>query len=209
MCIDRSMTAADKTKEYVQPQYFVDCLNALFLLPTKPYSPGIVSFFAKLLQPAPAHLSPFISSEELGYMPDRQREINALAGIETQEIAPLEDDEDIASSEDEAEKPVTKNDVDTSSDEESEDEEEAPKPKKGKAAKAVKKEELRALTKAELARKNEKLKADLKKEQQELGKMVMTKRQRKLFQEAEKTEKTKKEAAKVLLAKKKKLAGKK
>jgi hypothetical protein len=104
---------------------------------------------------------------------------------------------------------VTKNDIDTSSDEESDEEEDVPKPKKGKAAKAVKKDELRALTKVELARKNDKLKADLKKEQQELGKMVMTKRQRKLFQEVEKTEKSKKETAKVLLAKKKKLAGKK
>lgn len=44
MCIDRPVSAADKTKEYVQPQYFVDCLNALFLLPTRPYAPGIVSF---------------------------------------------------------------------------------------------------------------------------------------------------------------------
>ena len=33
--------------------------------------------------PAPAHLSPFIDNAETGYIPDRQREINALAGIET------------------------------------------------------------------------------------------------------------------------------
>ena len=33
--------------------------------------------------PAPAHLSPFIDNAETGYIPDRQREINSLAGIET------------------------------------------------------------------------------------------------------------------------------
>lgn len=33
----------DKTKEYVQPQYVIDCLNNLFLLPTRPYLPGQVS----------------------------------------------------------------------------------------------------------------------------------------------------------------------
>lgn len=45
MCMDRPLTSTDASKEYVQPQYFVDCLNALFLLPTKPYKPGVVSFF--------------------------------------------------------------------------------------------------------------------------------------------------------------------
>jgi len=50
----------------------------MFLLPTRPYLPGI---------PAPAHLSPFIDNEAQGYIPDRQREINTLAGVETAVIA--------------------------------------------------------------------------------------------------------------------------
>ena len=51
----------------------VDCVNNLFLLPTKPYKPGT---------PAPAHLSPFVDNVAEGYIPDRQREMNALAGVD-------------------------------------------------------------------------------------------------------------------------------
>jgi len=46
ICMDRPIPVGtqDKSKEYVQPQYIVDCVNNLFLLPTKPYLPGVVSF---------------------------------------------------------------------------------------------------------------------------------------------------------------------
>ena len=72
--MDRPAKATEKGREYVQPQYILDSINNLFLLPTKPYMPGV---------PAPAHLSPFIDDAETGYIPDRQREINSLAGVET------------------------------------------------------------------------------------------------------------------------------
>lgn len=75
-CLDRPLPTGqtmEKGKEYVQPQYVIDCINNLFLLPTKAYMPGI---------PAPAHLSPFVDNVAEGYIPDRQREINALAGVD-------------------------------------------------------------------------------------------------------------------------------
>jgi len=43
VCMDRPNAVKEKSKEYIQPQYIVDSLNNLFLLPTKPYTPGIVS----------------------------------------------------------------------------------------------------------------------------------------------------------------------
>lgn len=57
----------------------VDSVNNLILLPTRPYKPGIA---------APPHLSPFgVESDgsQRGYMPDRQREINTLAGLNVQQ----------------------------------------------------------------------------------------------------------------------------
>jgi len=40
--MDRPIPAAsqEKGKEYVCPQYIIDSINNLFLLPTKPYMPG-------------------------------------------------------------------------------------------------------------------------------------------------------------------------
>lgn len=222
MCMDRPLPgdSLEKGKEYVQPQYVLDCINNLFLLPTKAYQPGIA---------APAHLSPFVDNEEEGYLPERQREINALAGVESK-IAGTTVGDDASSSEDEAEqkdeeegakegKATVKGDADSSSDEEGtseelsdSEEEEAPakkgpgaKAKKDVAPKEAKKIQKKVLTKADRTKKNEKLKRDLKKEQQELGKMLMTNRQRKLYEEVEKSKKTKKAAAKKLVEKKRKL----
>jgi len=41
--MDRPVTQTDKGIEYVSPQYIVDSVNNLYLLPTKPYTPGQVS----------------------------------------------------------------------------------------------------------------------------------------------------------------------
>jgi len=62
LCMDRPVTKIEKGKEYVQPQYVLDCINNLFLLPTKAYTPGT---------PPPAHLSPFVDNTDAGYLPDR------------------------------------------------------------------------------------------------------------------------------------------
>lgn len=57
ICMDRPLApgSQDKTKEYIQPQYVIDSVNNLFLLPTRPYLPGT---------PCPAHLCPFVDNEE-------------------------------------------------------------------------------------------------------------------------------------------------
>ena len=74
--IDRPLNKKTKDIEYVQPQYVVDSLNNLFLLPVSQYAPGI---------PPPAHLSPFIDDKTEGYIPMRSKEIMHLKGEEVME----------------------------------------------------------------------------------------------------------------------------
>lgn len=184
--MDRIAASKEKGKEYVQPQYIVDCLNNLFLLPTKPYLPG---------QPAPPHLSPFVDNEAQAYIPDRQREINALAGVETAVINAEESSEE-EEEEPEAKKPQSDVESDNSEDEgASSDSESSDEP-------------MPEVSAAQKAKKEAKLKADLEKEQQDMGKMLMTQRQRKLYQKAEESRQEKQKAAKKLQEKKKAIAKK-
>ena len=121
----KTQGAEHKTKEFVQPQYLVDAVNNLLLLPTRPYKPGVA---------APPHLSPFVDNEAAGYIPDRQREINTLAGVATPAAVQESESED-ESGEEEAEKDQDmkadhKGDADSSSDDNAdESEEDEPKPK--------------------------------------------------------------------------------
>ena len=75
--------------------------------------------------PAPAHLSPFIDDSETGYIPDRQREINSLAGVETaanvEDFSSDSDEEKEGENKAEDREVATKGDLDSSSDEEGSD----------------------------------------------------------------------------------------
>lgn len=68
-------------REYIQPQWLVDCANFHFLLPCSRYGIGME---------LPPHLSPFVDDEEEGYKPAYAEEIERLKNGE--EICDFEDD---------------------------------------------------------------------------------------------------------------------
>lgn len=66
----------------------VDSINNLILLPTTQYIPG---------KPLPPHLSPFIDGQKEGYIPQREKEIASLKGIEiVEEDEESSEEQDIA-----------------------------------------------------------------------------------------------------------------
>jgi len=68
--VDRPVaTRSIASREYVQPQWVVDSVNAGVLLPIHEYRPG-----SKL----PPHLSPFVDDDAAGYKPQRAAEIDNI-----------------------------------------------------------------------------------------------------------------------------------
>lgn len=57
------------SREYVQPQWVYDCANHRVLAAAALYAPG---------RALPPHLSPFVSGEEEGYVPEYGRQLAAL-----------------------------------------------------------------------------------------------------------------------------------
>lgn len=181
--VDRPVGKKSGNIEYIQPQYIVDSLNNLYLLPTSQYGPGVA---------LPAHLSPFVDNEKEGYIPNRQKEILHMKGEEVI-VSDDEEEEEVQQkviqskpTKKTEEQPAGKGDADSSSDEE-----------------ASESEQDVATIQAERKKANAKLKKDLEKEQKELAKVLMTNKQRKLYQKAEDEQKTKKASVQKLKAKRK------
>lgn len=173
--------------ELIQPQYLVDSLNNLHLLPTSQYVPGT---------PPPAHLSPFVDGQREGYMPQREKEILHLKG---EEVLESDEEDDMlveesenskAAEDDKADKKQgqerRRGDADSSSDEEGAMDDDEVMMKGDMSA-----EEAQRL-KARKQVANAKLKKELDQEQKELARTLMTNRQRKLYRKAEDEQKSKK-----------------
>nr|XP_009621295.1 LOW QUALITY PROTEIN: pescadillo homolog [Nicotiana tomentosiformis] len=68
------------SREYVQPQWIYDCINARILLPVDEYIVGRIS---------PPHLSPFVDNEAEGYVPEYAETIKRLQAAARQEVLPM------------------------------------------------------------------------------------------------------------------------
>ncbi|CAN6281790.1 unnamed protein product [Urochloa humidicola] len=73
------------SREYVQPQWVFDCVNARIVLPTEGYLVGRVP---------PPHLSPFVDNDAEGYIPEYAETIKRLHAARN-EVLPLPGDEDL------------------------------------------------------------------------------------------------------------------
>lgn len=58
-----------KSREFVQPQWILDCANFNFVLPIKKYGVGVA---------LPPHLSPWVDDKEEGYVPKYKEEVERL-----------------------------------------------------------------------------------------------------------------------------------
>ncbi|XP_020103661.1 pescadillo homolog [Ananas comosus] len=68
------------SREYVQPQWVYDCVNARIILPTEGYLVGRVP---------PPHLSPFVDNETEGYVPEYAETIKRLQAAARNQVLPM------------------------------------------------------------------------------------------------------------------------
>lgn len=80
-----SYDSLPKSREFVQPQWVLDCANFMFLLPISKYGVG---------ERLPPHLSPWVDNEEEGYTPTYAKEVERLKnGGEVMDEADEEQDD--------------------------------------------------------------------------------------------------------------------
>lgn len=113
-----SYDSLPKSREFIQPQWILDCANHHFLLPTSRYGLGVE---------LPPHLSPWVDNEEEGYKPAYAEEIECLKNGQVMPQASTEEEKASSDSEstdsDDDKDSNEENDIVDEDEEEEEDEE--------------------------------------------------------------------------------------
>jgi pescadillo protein len=156
-----SYDSLPKSREYVQPQWILDCANFMFVLPIEKYGVG---------KPLPPHLSPWVDDDEEGYKPAYAEEIERLKRGEVIENDVGENEDSASFDKVDEEDEVGAEDEDDDEDEQSEEEldDEVDKKKKNEE---IKKKKARAKKKLE----------EEEKEAHELAKSMMSRKAAHLY----------------------------
>lgn len=139
-----SYESLPKSREYIQPQWILDCANFMFLLPVAKYVAG---------KTLPPHLSPWVDDEEEGYKPAYAEEIERLKNGEVVDDA----EEEMEKEDSSEEKEYPEEDIDSveaSEEEDGDEDEQVEKDEKRQERKRKKEdEEAHALAKSMMNRK--------------------------------------------------------
>jgi pescadillo protein len=141
-----SYDSLPKSREFVQPQWILDCANFMFVLPIGKYAVG---------KSLPPHLSPWVDDEEEGYKPAYAEEIERIRNGET--IAEIEQDEMEVALNDNFEEEAAEAEEQEESEIEEEEDEEDVKVEKATKAKAKADKETHDLAKVMMSKKASRL----------------------------------------------------
>ena len=110
-----SYDSLPKSREFIQPQWILDCSNFRFLLPLSKYSVG---------SELPPHLSPWVDDEEEGYKPAYAEEIECLKNGQPLPEAMDEDEDEEMNNQDDAMETDESEEKESNSDESGEEDDE-------------------------------------------------------------------------------------
>ncbi|KAL3792199.1 hypothetical protein ACHAW5_004074 [Stephanodiscus triporus] len=98
-----------KSREFIQPQWILDCANFNFILPIKRYGVGAA---------LPPHLSPWVDDKEEGYVPKYKEEVERLRNGEILDDASVDEQVTLVDATDEIQKEDHSDEAESSSEEE-------------------------------------------------------------------------------------------